>query len=123
MVAAARGAADALAANGIDATVVNARWLKPLDATLLEDVARRHRLLLTVEDGVATGGLGSAVLEALAPAGLSGKVRVMGLPDRFLAHGRPAEILAEHGLTGEGIAKRVLAELGVPATAKPKLTA
>ena len=123
MVGAALEAAALLARDGVEATVVNARWLKPLDGELLEDVARRHRLVLTVEDGIAGGGLGTAVLEALAPAGLSGKVRVHGLPDQFLAHGRPAEILTEHGLTGEGIAARVRVERGIATAGKPQLTA
>jgi 1-deoxy-D-xylulose-5-phosphate synthase len=123
MVGAGLEAAALLARHGVEATVVNARWLKPLDGELLEDVARRHRLMLTVEEGIVAGGLGTAVLEALAPAGLSGKVRIHGLPDRFLGHGRPAEILAEHGLTGEGIAARVRVELGVATAGKPQLTA
>jgi 1-deoxy-D-xylulose-5-phosphate synthase len=123
MVGAGLEAAALLARDGVEATVVNARWLKPLDGELLEDVARRHRLVLTVEEGIVSGGLGTAVLEALAPVGLSGKVRIHGLPDQFLAHGRPAEILAEHGLTGDGVATRVRVELGIATAGKPQLTA
>ena len=112
MVGAAREAAELLAAEGIDCGVINARWLKPIDPRLAEEWALRYPLLVTAEDGVASGGLGSAVLEALAPSGRAGKVRVAALPDGFLPHGRATEILAEHGLTGAGLADRVRAEVG-----------
>ena len=112
MVGAAREAAELLAAEGIDCGVINARWLKPIDPRLAEEWALRYPLLVTAEEGVASGGLGSAVLEALAPSGRAGKVRVAALPDGFLPHGRATEILAEHGLTGAGLADRVRAEVG-----------
>jgi 1-deoxy-D-xylulose-5-phosphate synthase len=107
MVEVATVAADQLAAEGIACGVVNARWLKPMDPRLLSDWARRYRLLLTAEDNVGTGGFGAAVLEALAPHGLAGKVRIAALPDRFLPHGKQAEILSEHGLDPEGLVLRV----------------
>jgi len=107
MVEVATVAADQLAAEGIACGVVNARWLKPMDPRLLSDWARRYRLLLTAEDNVGTGGFGAAVLEALAPYGLAGKVRIAALPDRFLPHGKQAEILSEHGLDPEGLVLRV----------------
>jgi 1-deoxy-D-xylulose-5-phosphate synthase len=111
MVGAARTAAELLAGDGIDCGVINARWLKPLDPRLVGEWSERYPLLLTAEDGVA-GGLGTAVLEALAPVGRAGKVRVASLPDGFLPQGRAADILAEHGLTAEGLAARVRAEVG-----------
>ena len=112
MVEVATVAADQLAAEGIACGVVNARWLKPMDPRLLTDWAVRYPLLVTAEDNVGSG-FGSAVLEALAPRGLAGRVRVAALPDGFLAHGKQAEILAEHGLDPDGLAltvKSMLAE-------------
>ena len=97
MVGAARQAAELLAREGIDCGVINARWLKPIDPRLAGEWSERYPLLLTAEDGVA-GGLGAAVLEALAPG--------------FLAQGKAADILAEHGLTAGGLADRVRAEVG-----------
>ncbi|HSR21933.1 MAG TPA: 1-deoxy-D-xylulose-5-phosphate synthase [Candidatus Eisenbacteria bacterium] len=111
MVEVATVAADQLAAEGIACGVVNARWLKPMDPRLLSDWGRRYPLLVTAEDNVGTGGFGSAVLEALAPHGLAGKVRVAALPDRFLPHGKQAEILAEHGLDPTALAMTVRAAL------------
>ncbi|MDQ6771618.1 MAG: 1-deoxy-D-xylulose-5-phosphate synthase [Candidatus Dormibacteraeota bacterium] len=112
MVEVASVAAERLAAEGVSCGVVNARWLKPLDPRLAAEWARRYPLLLTAEDNVGTGGFGSAVLEALAPHGLAGKVRVAALPDEFLAHGPQAKILAECGLDPEGLATRVREALG-----------
>jgi len=111
MVGVAREAAQLLDAEGIDVGVINARWLKPLDPRLVSEWSKRYPLLLTAEDGVA-GGLGAAVLEALAPTGRAGKVRTAALPDSFLAHGKASEILAEHGLSADGLADRVRAEVG-----------
>jgi 1-deoxy-D-xylulose-5-phosphate synthase len=110
MVEVATVAADQLAAGGIACGVVNARWLKPMDPRLVTDWAVRYPLLVTAEDNVGSG-FGSAVLEALAPHGLAGRVRVAALPDRFLTHGKQAEILAEHGLDPEGLAKTVRSAL------------
>ena len=112
MVGEAREAASLLAAEGIDCGVINARWLKPIDPRLAGEWAERYPILLTAEDGVASGGLGAAVLEALAPSGRAGKVRVAALPDSFLPHGKASEILAEHGLTASGLAGRIRAEVG-----------
>jgi len=110
MVEVATVAADQLAAEGIACGVVNARWLKPMDPRLVSDWAVRYPMLVTAEDNVGSG-FGSAVLEALAPHGLAGKVRVAALPDRFLPHGKQAEILAEHGLDPEGLALSVKSAL------------
>src|SRR5437764_1658220 len=104
MVEVATVAADRLASEGIACGVINARWLKPMDPRLVADWAHRYPLLVTAEDNVGSGGFGSAVLEALAPHGLAGKVRMAALPDRFLPHGRQNEILSEHGLDPDGLA-------------------
>jgi 1-deoxy-D-xylulose-5-phosphate synthase len=112
MVGAAREAAELLAADGIEVGVINARWLKPIDPRLVDEWAQRYPLLLTAEDGVASGGLGAAVLEALAPSGDAGKVRVAALPDSFLPHGKGSDILAAHGLSATGLADRIRAEVG-----------
>ena len=105
-------AAERLAADGIDCSVVNARWIKPLDPRLA-DWASRHRLVVTAEDNVGTGGFGGAVLEALAPEGLAGRVRPLALPDSFLPHGRPGRILAERGLDVDGMVRHVKASLKI----------
>jgi 1-deoxy-D-xylulose-5-phosphate synthase len=110
MVEVATVAADQLASEGIACGVINARWLKPMDPRLVTDWAVRYPMLVTAEDNVGSG-FGSAVLEALAPHGLAGKVRLAALPDRFLPHGKQAEILAEHGLDPEGLAQAVRSAL------------
>ncbi|MDE2416911.1 MAG: 1-deoxy-D-xylulose-5-phosphate synthase [Burkholderiales bacterium] len=91
------------AANALGATVVNMRWAKPLDTELLLQVARSHRALVTVEEGVVMGGAGSAVTEALHAAGVLVPVLQLGLPDAFIEHGDPAKLLAMQGLDAAGI--------------------
>jgi 1-deoxy-D-xylulose-5-phosphate synthase len=105
MVGAALEAARTLEAEGIDAGVVNARWLKPMDPRLAADWARRYPVIVTAEDNVISGGFGGAVLESLAPSGLAGKVRVRALPDAFVPHARAADILAARGLDAAGLAE------------------
>ena len=85
---------------------VNARWIKPVDPRMV-DWARSAEVVVTVEDNVGAGGFGGAVLEALAPHGLAGRVRTIALPDQFLPHGKAADILREHGLDAAGVAKSV----------------
>ena len=106
MVEIAREAAERLQMQDISCAVVNARWVKPVDPRIV-DWARRHPVVLTVEDNVGTGGFGGAVLEALAPHGLAGRVRNIALPDEFLPQGKAADILREKGLDAAGIAKTV----------------
>jgi len=91
------------AAQALDATVVNMRWAKPLDADLLLQVAASHEALVTLEEGAVMGGAGSAVLEALAAAGITKPVLQLGLPDKFIEHGDPAKLLALQGLDATGI--------------------
>jgi 1-deoxy-D-xylulose-5-phosphate synthase len=106
----ALGAADLLEQRGVEATVVDARFAKPLDGELLTQLASEHELLVTVEDGVLQGGFGSAVGELLLDRDLAGGTRLMrvGLPDRFVTHGKPALLQREVGLTPEAIVERVL---------------
>jgi 1-deoxy-D-xylulose-5-phosphate synthase len=102
-------AADQLARDGIEATVVNARFVKPLDASLILALARTRRLIVTVEEAYLAGGFGSAIIELLEENGLQDKVRVvrMGIPDRFVTHGDPRLLLAKYGLDADGIYTRV----------------
>jgi 1-deoxy-D-xylulose-5-phosphate synthase len=106
MVAVASEAAERLEMQGVSCAVVNARWIKPVDPRIA-DWARSHPVVITVEDNVGTGGFGGAVLEALAPTGLAGRVRTVALPDAFLPQGKASDILKEHGLDAAGIAKAV----------------
>ena len=99
------------AAERLNATVVNMRWAKPLDAALLQDVAAGHELLVTVEEGAIMGGAGSAVAEALNAAGLARPLLQLGLPDQFIEHGDPARLLALQGLDAAGIEASVRARL------------
>jgi 1-deoxy-D-xylulose-5-phosphate synthase len=104
----AQKAATEAAAQGVGVGVVNARWIKPLDPRLLT-WAKEYRAIVTLEDNVVAGGFGSAVLEELAPTGMAGKVRVLGIPDRFLPAGSVDELLHEVGLDVEGVTRSVLA--------------
>jgi 1-deoxy-D-xylulose-5-phosphate synthase len=109
-VALARGAAGLLAAeHGVEPTVADARFAKPLDTELLERLAADHELIVTVEENVLAGGFGSGVLEHLADHDLLGSTRVLriGLPDRYVTHGKPALLREEVGLTPEAVAARV----------------
>ena len=103
MVRVALDAAQRLQAEGISATVVDARFVKPLDPHLA-DVAAAHRAVVTVEDGTRVGGFGSAVAELLCDAGVAVPVRRLGIPDRFVEHGGQALLLTELGLDADGIA-------------------
>jgi 1-deoxy-D-xylulose-5-phosphate synthase len=109
-VSVALGAAEELAAeHGVDPTVADARFAKPLDEELVERLAAEHDVLVTVEENVLAGGFGSAVLEHLADRDLLRDTRVLrfGLPDRYVTHGKPALLREEVGLTPEAVADRV----------------
>ncbi|HEV2813100.1 MAG TPA: 1-deoxy-D-xylulose-5-phosphate synthase, partial [Solirubrobacteraceae bacterium] len=108
-------AADLLSARGLDVTVADARFAKPLDQALLAQLAAEHDLLVTVEEGVLAGGFGSAVLETLSDSGLEmPRVLRVGLPDRYVTHGKPALLHREVGFTGKAIAERILSAVGAP---------
>ncbi|MFY9488581.1 MAG: 1-deoxy-D-xylulose-5-phosphate synthase [Solirubrobacterales bacterium] len=107
----AQAAAQALRDQGIEATVADARFAKPLDAELVNELADGHDLLVTLEENVLAGGFGAAVLEHLADSGLSAPVLRVGLPDRYVTHGAPSLLYDEIGFTGPSVAKRVLDRL------------
>jgi 1-deoxy-D-xylulose-5-phosphate synthase len=90
-------------AQKINATVVNMRWVKPLDVALLLQVAAQHEALVTLEDGAVMGGAGSAVQEALSAAGINRPVLILGFCDEFIEHGDPAQLLSLQGLDAAGI--------------------
>ena len=98
---------------GVRPTVVNARFVKPLDVELLQEISATHEVIVTIEDHVLEGGFGSAVLEAIGngPA----QVECIGIPDRFIQHGRRDLLLAEAGVTPAAAAKAALAALGARA--------
>jgi 1-deoxy-D-xylulose-5-phosphate synthase len=115
MVPVALKAADLLRDRGVAATVVNARFVKPLDRELLLDVAERVRRIVTIEDHALMGGFGSAVLELFDEADLRGvDVHRIGLPDTFIEHGAQKLLRHQHGLDPEGVTQRVLAFLKSP---------
>jgi 1-deoxy-D-xylulose-5-phosphate synthase len=110
-------AAGILGQHDLNVTVADGRFAKPLDAELVQRLAREHELVVTIEENVLPGGFGAAVLEHLedsfaAPQSRARVIRV-GLPDRYVAHGKPALLREEVGFTGEAVAKRVLEALGV----------
>jgi 1-deoxy-D-xylulose-5-phosphate synthase len=106
----ALGAAERLEEeHGIEVTVADARFAKPLDEELIRRLVAEHDVLVTVEENVLSGGFGSGVLELLADRDLLGDTRVMrfGLPDRYVTHGTPSLLREEVGLTPEAVARRV----------------
>jgi 1-deoxy-D-xylulose-5-phosphate synthase len=106
----ALGAAGLLEEHDLEVTVADARFAKPLDQELIRALVAEHDLLVTIEDNVLMGGFGSAVAEDLADRDLLGDARLLriGLPDRYVTHGKPALLRQEVGLTPEGIVERVL---------------
>ncbi|MBG4597020.1 1-deoxy-D-xylulose-5-phosphate synthase [Pseudomonas aeruginosa] len=94
-------------AESLDATVVDMRFVKPLDETLVRDLAGSHELLVTIEENAVMGGAGSAVGEFLASEGLEVPLLQLGLPDYYVEHAKPSEMLAECGLDAAGIEKAV----------------
>ena len=106
----ALGAASRLSdEHGLDATVADARFAKPLDGDLIASLVDEHDVLVTVEENVLAGGFGSAVVEHMADNDLLGDTRVLrfGLPDRYVTHGKPALLREEVGLTPEAVAAKV----------------
>ena len=95
------------AGEALDATVVNMRFVKPIDADLIRELAATHEAFVTVEEHVVMGGAGSACLEALAEAGLTRPVQMLGLPDRYIDHGDHALLLRLEGLDGPGIERQI----------------
>ena len=103
----------------IDASVVNMRFVKPLDIELLKSLAQDHDYLVTIEDGVIQGGAGSACLEALSAMGLNKPLLQLGLPDEFVEHGDYKLLMSKCGLDSEGIAKAISLRFPVKTAANP----
>jgi 1-deoxy-D-xylulose-5-phosphate synthase len=102
-------AARKLAEKGIEATVANARFAKPLDAELIKGLAGNIKRLVTVEENALSGGFGNSVIDLLQQSGISNiKVKVIGIPDEFVEQGSQARLRAKYGLDAEGIARQVL---------------
>lgn len=99
-------AAELLAQEGIEATVINPRFVKPLDTELLTRVGREVGAVVTVEEGYLSGGFGSAVLELFSEEGVPARVARVGLPDQFIEHGAPSHLYERYGLTSEGVAEK-----------------
>jgi 1-deoxy-D-xylulose-5-phosphate synthase len=104
----AESTAARVEAGGTACGVVNARFVKPLDETLLQTHAREAAVLMTLENGVCAGGFGAAICERLAALGSGRPVLCAGWPDAFVPHGAVATLRAEHGLTPEALAARIL---------------
>lgn len=114
MVETAIFAGERLKKYGINCTVVNARFIKPLDEELLLDLANNHQNILTIEENVAAGGYGSSVLEFLTGKGVRGiNFKILGLPDQFITHGATDVLLGKCGLDVEGVC-RAVQELNLP---------
>lgn len=101
------------AAEGLDATVANMRFVKPLDVALLKTLAEQHDALVTVEEGCVQGGAGAAVAEALSAAGLTVPLLMLGLSDQFIEHGDPVHLLALQGLDASGIERQIRARFNL----------
>ena len=102
------------AAETLNATVANMRFIKPLDAALVAELAASHDLLVTIEEGSIMGGAGSAVAEALSAAGIVKPLLQLGLPDKFIDHGDATQLLAQCGLDAAGITASVNQRLNTP---------
>jgi 1-deoxy-D-xylulose-5-phosphate synthase len=107
MVPVALEAAALLEAQGIGVTVVDPRWVVPIPASLIE-LSRSHRLVITIEDGVRVGGVGTRLRQDLRAAGVDTGVNELGLPDAFIDHATRSQILADAGLTAQAIARDVI---------------
>ncbi len=105
-------AAELLAARGVQTTVADARFAKPIDVALAAQLAAEHDLLVTVEEGVLAGGFGSAVWETLSDSGMTPRIMRVGLPDEYVTHGAPKLLHEAVGFTGQRIAERVAAAVG-----------
>jgi 1-deoxy-D-xylulose-5-phosphate synthase len=110
----AREIAGALAAEGVSAAVINARFAKPVDAEMIAQYGRSAELLLTLEDHALAGGFGSAVLEELNRLGLSTPVLRIGWPDQFIEHGKPEDLRKKYGLSASAAMAQLRQMLGIP---------
>jgi len=108
MVAVAETASDILKDRGIDAGVVNARFVRPLDEKLLAEQAAKARVFVTIENGIAAGGFGSAVEESLVAQAFKGKIMRLGWPDQFVPHGSSDILMEKYGLTPKAVADSIM---------------
>ncbi|MCU1514226.1 MAG: dxs, partial [Microbacteriaceae bacterium] len=102
--------AERLAAQGIGATVVDPRWVVPVASSVIE-LAREHRIVVSIEDGIRVGGVGTRIRQELRAAGVDTPLTELGLPDEFLQHATRAEIMEEVGLTPQQIARDLVAQV------------
>lgn len=107
MVVPAVEAADALAGAGVECTVIDPRWVLPVNPAITE-LAQRHRLVVTVEEGMRAGGVGARIAQAVAEASLNTPVTVLGLPAEYIPHGERAQLLRRYGLDSGGLVRAVL---------------
>ena len=110
MLKASLEAADKLAELGVDARVVDMRWVKPLDVDAIAD-ASQTKLVVTVENGIRAGGAGESVLAYMEASGYSAPALLLGIPDQEVVHGKPEVLMHELGLDAEGIVRSILAKL------------
>lgn len=110
------------AAEKLNATVINMRFVKPLDLAMIKRIATSHSMLVTVEEGCVMGGAGSAIAEALAAEGIIQTLLMLGLPDQFIDHGDPALLLSQCGLDPAGIEASIRQRFLQAPTEKAKLT-
>jgi 1-deoxy-D-xylulose-5-phosphate synthase len=112
MVNTALMASSVLSKKGIEAEVVNARFIKPLDSIMLERIAHSGKKIFTLEEGIVGGGFGSAVLEFFERENIANaKIRCLGLPDEFIEHGAREELLRKYHLAPDEVAATIEAEL------------
>jgi 1-deoxy-D-xylulose-5-phosphate synthase len=107
MVKAALEATEDLKRQGIEAKVVNSRFAKPLDEEFIKDLSREFKKIVTVEEGIIDGGFGMKVSEKLHQFNNSVQIKIIGLPDEFITHGKRGLLLSNYGLDGQGIARQV----------------
>jgi 1-deoxy-D-xylulose-5-phosphate synthase len=96
-------ACDLLEQDGIHPAHYDMRFVKPLDESLLKKIFRKHTLVITVEDGIISGGFGSAIIEFMTDHGFNARVKRLGVPDRFIDHGTQEELHHECGFDEDGI--------------------
>ncbi len=108
----AKRAIKSLENKGVSAAHYDLRFVKPLDSQMLNEVFEKFKTIITVEDGTIQGGFGSAILEYMSEQGYSSKVKVMGIPDKFIEHGSPDDLYNECGIDTKGIVKTAMEVLG-----------
>ena len=109
----AEKAREILKADGTHVSLVNARFVKPLDREMIVECSKNHSLIVTIEDNVLSGGFGSQVLECLASEGIEKEVLCLGIPDRFIHQGSVDKLREELGLDPEGIAESIRSKLAI----------